>query len=89
MAAWFQGFGNAVTTLLKPAFSPLDTWLASIPMSWARGTAALFFAATAIWACTLKREYVFQGAPDTKRWRDLRLWAIVVLIPYVIIYLHF
>jgi hypothetical protein len=27
------------------------------------------------------------GSPDQARWRDLRLWIPVILVPYLLIYL--
>ena len=47
------------------------------------------FAIAGIWVWTLRPEFIFRGAPDQKRWRDLRIWAMVVLLPYVGVYLLF
>jgi hypothetical protein len=35
----------------------------------------------------LRRASILRGAPSTSRWRDLRLWAIVATLPYVVLYL--
>ncbi|MCZ6792339.1 MAG: hypothetical protein O7J95_01850 [Planctomycetota bacterium] len=35
----------------------------------------------------LPRIYIFRGAPSTRRWRDLRLWALVLVVIHVAIYL--
>ena len=35
----------------------------------------------------LDRDFIYLGSPDRSRWRDLRLWAVVVTVPYLLIYL--
>jgi hypothetical protein len=39
-----------------------------------------------VWTWFLSRKFVFRGAPDEHRWRDLRIWATFVMLPYVAIY---
>lgn len=72
---------------LKAILGPLDHWLSTLPTSVARGTAVALFAIATIWAFSLKREYIYLGAPDQARWRDLRIWTVMVTLPYIIIYL--
>lgn len=38
-----------------------------------------FFLAVLIVALRQKRSFVYEGAPDQKTWRDLRIWAAVVM----------
>ena len=76
-----------VAPLLKRLHQPLDEWIGGLP-SWAGVACAVgLFVLAGLWVLTLKREYVYVGAPDRRRWRDLRLWALLVLLPYIIIYL--
>jgi len=35
------------------------------------------------------KEYIFKGAEDTKRWRDLRYWALAAAVSEIIVYLYF
>jgi hypothetical protein len=72
---------------LKSLHEPIDAWLGSLPMSVALACALGLYLIAVIWVWTLRREFVFRGAPDQKPWRDLRLWATFVVIPYVAIYI--
>lgn len=67
--------------------SPLDHFLSSLPMWSAQVCAIGLFAIGLIFAWSLPRRFVYLGAPDQARWRDLRLWATAVLVPYMLIYL--
>ncbi len=65
------------------------TWLESLPLVWAKVAGTIFFLLVMLWALLRPREYVFRGAPDRKAWRDLRLWAAVVLLVQIILYIEF
>ncbi len=65
----------------------VDVWLMAIPLSVARYVPVALFVIAAIFALTQKRSFVFLGAPTQAAWRDLRIWTVVFLIPYVVIYL--
>ncbi len=71
---------------LKVLHDPIDNWLASLPMGIAMACALGLYVVALLWVWTLKKEFVFLGAPDKSRWRDLRVWATLVVIPYVIVY---
>ena len=47
------------------------------------------FAGLAIWAMSLPRHYALRGAPDQAWWRDVRLWAVIVIGLEIIPYLFF
>ncbi len=47
------------------------------------------FLGLAGWSATLSEDYVFQGAPDHSRWRDLRIWAAIVIGLVILPYLFF
>ncbi|MBX7166581.1 MAG: hypothetical protein K1X74_09570 [Pirellulales bacterium] len=65
---------------------PMDDFFNALPL-WAGKVALMgLFISAAIWSMSLKRSFVYLGAPDQARWRDLRLWALAVLAPYVLIY---
>ncbi len=72
---------------VAPLHDAIDRWLLGIPIAWARYVVVAMFALAAVWVLSLKRDYVYLGAPDTRRWRDLRLWTVVFLIPYIVVYL--
>jgi hypothetical protein len=71
---------------LRALHEPVDAWLGSLPMSVAVGCAVGLYVVALIWTWTLRREFVFRGAPDRKRWRDLRIWATLVILPYIAVY---
>ena len=48
-----------------------------------------FFTLILIFALSQRRTYVYQGAPDHARWRDLRIWAALILIAQSTLYLIF
>ena len=72
---------------LKALHTPVDQWLATLPMGFAMACALGLYFVAVVWVWTLKKEFVFRGAPDRKSWRDLRVWATLVVIPYVFVYL--
>jgi hypothetical protein len=74
---------------LKSLLVPLDAWIDSLPLWTGTVCAVGLFVIVGLWALTLRREYIYLGAPDQARWRDLRIWTILVLLPYIIIYLVF
>jgi hypothetical protein len=88
--AW-ERFSDMIRSTLGPPLKslhgPLDLWLSSLPMSVAIACAIGLFVVAGIWVWTLRREFIFRGAPDQKWWRDLRLWSMIVLLPYITIYL--
>ena len=75
-----------LTPILRDLLGPLDRFLAELSPNVGRVCAVTFFIIAAIWAVRLKKEYVYLGAPDTAPWRDLRIWTVVFLVPYVVIY---
>ena len=63
--------------------------LASLSLEWGKVIAIFAFVGVAAWAWMRPRRFIFQGAPDTSRWRDLRVWASILLAVQIIIYLSF
>ncbi|MDH7552890.1 MAG: hypothetical protein QHH74_04470 [Spirochaetota bacterium] len=63
--------------------------LYSLPLWYAKVTAMLIFLGMLIVAWLLPYNFVVQGAPDKKRWRDLRLWATLLTIVQLFIYYIF
>lgn len=88
MWKWFQDSArNTLGPPLKSLHEPIDNWLGSLPMSVAMACAIGLFVLAGIWVWTLQSDFIFRGAPDRSRWRDLRIWSMVVLLPYITIYL--
>jgi len=91
IAQMWQAFQNSARETLGPPLKslhePIDNWLGSLPMSVAMACAVGLFVLAGIWVWTLRADFIFRGAPDRSRWRDLRIWSMVVLLPYIAIYL--
>lgn len=71
---------------LRAWHEPLDQWLDRLPADTGRYCAMILFASAAIWSLSLKRDYVLLGAPSRAWWRDLRIWAVLALVPYFCVY---
>ncbi len=85
--SWIDEILKSLTEFLSAALRPLDDFLSALPIGVARGCAITLFLLVTVWVLTLKRELVFRGAPSQRPWRDLRLWAVLVALPYCLIYL--
>jgi len=64
-------------------------WFQSLPLYWAQVIAVVLFAGTIVWAWTRPRAYIYRDAPTQKRWRDLRIWATILMIIQIILYISF
>lgn len=74
-------------TIFELVLGPVDAAMGALPLWSARVAVALLLVlpAAAVWR--LGREWVLRGAPDRARWRDLRIWAALFVVPYLVIYL--
>jgi len=80
---------NTVAPPLRAMEEPLDVWIDGLPWWTPRACAIGLFVAAGIGAMCFKREYIYLGAPDKAAWRDLRIWSLLILIPYIAVYLFF
>lgn len=67
----------------------MGDWLAALPLWWGKVIAVAFFLGIALWAWRRPRSYIYNDAPDQHRWRDLRVWASVLMASQLLIYLAF
>jgi len=65
----------------------MGDWLADLPLWWGKVIAVLFFLAIAVWTWRRPKSYILKGAPDNHGWRDLRVWATVLMVIQIFIYL--
>ena len=61
----------------------------SLPLVYAKIAAIIIFLVMVVVAWLLPYEFVIQGAPTTKRWRDLRIWATLLTAIQLVIYYIF
>lgn len=67
----------------------MSDWLANLSLTWGKIIAVIAFVGMAFWTWRRPRSFIFQGAPDSHRWRDLRLWASILIAVQIVIYLSF
>ncbi len=75
--------------LLEAVFAPMNSLFEAIPFTAARPLVVGFLVAAALAPLFVSKDFVFRGCPDRRRSRDLRLWAVAAMVPYVLIYLFF
>ncbi len=73
--------------LLEFVLGPINTAMGALPLWSARIAVALLLILPAATVWRLSRDWVLRGAPDRAKWRDLRIWAAVFIVPYLVIYL--
>ncbi len=66
-----------------------QTWLLALPAWTPRAGAMLLFVGLLILAWSLPPEFLWSGAPDRSRWRDLRLWATLLTLVQLGLYIVF
>jgi hypothetical protein len=67
----------------------MTDWLAGLPLWWGKVIGAAFFVAMAVWAWRRPHSFIYADAPDTHKWRDLRVWASVLMAVQILLYLAF
>lgn len=67
----------------------MGDWLAGLPLWWGKVIAVAFFLGIAVWAWRRPRSYIYKDAPDNHGWRDLRVWASVLMAIQTLLYLAF
>ncbi|KPL12250.1 hypothetical protein AMJ85_01420 [candidate division BRC1 bacterium SM23_51] len=72
---------------LAPVGEAIKETLVGLPLIVPRVGLALLFLALAIWALTLSKQYIMEGAKRATLWNDLRLWAVVSMVIQIALYL--
>ena len=62
-------------------------WTSSFPLWGIKGCFFLFFLLIFLLVIRQKKSFVYQGAPDQAKWRDLRIWAGGILLLQMGLYL--
>ena len=75
--------------LFEAIFAPLNGMLQAVPFAAARWIVVTFLVLAALSPWLLSDAYIFLGSPHRRRSHDLRLWALVIMLPYILIYLFF
>jgi hypothetical protein len=64
-------------------------WANHVPEVWARVFIITAFFIPFVFALTMKKEYIMKGAGDKKKWRDLKLWILILVDFQTLIYAYF
>ena len=64
-------------------------WCNNIPEIWARIFIIIAFIIPFVFALTMKKKYILKGAPDNKKWRNLKLWVLLLVIIQIVVYVYF
>lgn len=80
---WLRGW---LVPPLQSIEAPIDRFFNGLPTWAGQACVTALFVAACLWALTRPRAFVYLGAPDQAKWRDLRIWAALLSTPYVLIY---
>lgn len=64
-------------------------WFNEMPIYIARIIVLFAFLVPLIFAFALPRAYIYLGAPDQKKWRNLKWWILALILIQLTIYLVF
>ena len=64
-------------------------WLENVSELWGRILIIVTLIIPLVFTLTLKNEYIFRDAPDTHRWRNLKVWTAIIVILQIAIYIYF
>jgi len=64
-------------------------WIIQLPLYWAKICAAVLFIIIIIVVWSLPRHFIYQGSPDGRKWRDLRIWATILILLQLVLYAIF
>jgi len=64
----------------------MKQWLLELPLVWAVIITIIGYLGMIVWICSRPQKYIYAGSPDQKKWRDLRLWSVLLMIIQIVIY---
>ena len=64
-------------------------WLAGLSMAQVKAIVMGLFFVVVVWIWLLPKRYVYQGAPDRRGWRNLKVWATLVVLIQALLYWTF
>lgn len=60
-----------------------------VPLAYAKVIVIILYLLLVFWVLRRPKEYILKEAPTKKRWRDLRLWAVLLIAFQVALYIIF
>ncbi len=73
-------------TLFDLTLGTAERAMAALPLSSARWFALVLLIVPVLLVARIRPQTLLADAPDAARWRDLRWWAALFTLPYVLIY---
>ncbi len=58
----------------------------AMPLWSAKVGATLLFGSIVLFSWFMPKEFIYKGAPDRARWRDMRIWATLLIVFQLVIY---
>ncbi|HOV33185.1 MAG TPA: hypothetical protein PLX23_07475 [Candidatus Hydrogenedens sp.] len=88
--AFLNWLGRTCDPVIRPVFSPINSFLAKIYQPWAKICALGLFIGTMLWVWFgMSEEYVNRGRSKKSIWTDLRFWTIIAMLPHIFVYFYF
>ena len=84
-----DGLVNGAATVVETGSRILRRIQTGYVQNYALAMVIGLFVLAAVVCCCMRRKYVYLGAPDGQRWRDLRIWSLLLVIPYILVYIIF
>jgi len=64
----------------------VNLWLSGLPTSWANTITMVLFGLLLLILWSFPRAFIMRDAPDQSRWRDIRIWATLLIFVQLGIY---
>ena len=64
-------------------------WLGNLSSGTAKGLVLLAFIIPLVFGFSLPRKYIYQGSPDERPWRNLKVWILLLVAMETGVYLYF
>jgi hypothetical protein len=65
------------------------SFLSRIPVFYARIIICSLYLLLLIWVLRRPKSYILREAPNKKGWRDLRIWAVILIVFQIALYVIF
>ncbi len=65
------------------------SFLSRIPLLYAKILVGGLYLLLLFWVLRRPKEYILREAPTKKNWRDLRIWAVVLILFQIALYIIF